>query len=300
MSQQRFINFGDTVLADRVNSISTAIVAPGVLTGADLSLFDATTITVGPNTVMLTSLLLVEDSATQIPIAPTSEPKDYTIVYEHINQDVQGGVPAQLLLLEGIFQFDSLANTVVVGWVRYPGGSVPLQSTFLIEAPKLQISNPTTFPSDILLPPYLDRIHLQNETPTPGSITATDVYDKPNVKAFLELENAAGTIQTIVHFFPFIVQNLPPERIVGEVSSELGTSATFELVAEDGTVFSASNNAISNTSGLFESREMVVINLDTTKFATERPYFVSVTSQLNPGKKLFISLVGTNGNFLPF
>ncbi len=300
MAQQRFINFGDTVLADRINEISTAIVESGVLSGAEFSLFDNETLSVGPSSVMLPTLLLEESVSTNILIPLTSGAKDYTVVYEHLNQNVQGGVAAQLLLLAGIFSFGDLENTVVLGWIRYPGGSIPLETEFFIEAPKLQILNPTTFPSDIMLPAYLGKIHVQSESPAPGSITQTDVYDKVNFRAFLELENSAASVQTIQHLFPFVVVTTPPDRLITEVSAELGAAVTIELVAEDGTTFSATNNTISNTSNLFEFREMTVEAMDDSKFNPDRPYFVSLTTQLNPGKKAFISLVGTNINFLPF
>jgi hypothetical protein len=308
MAQQRFINFGDTVLADRINEISTAIVESGVLSGAEFSLFDDETLSIGPSSVMLPTLLLEESVSTNILIPLTSGAKDYTVVYEHLNQNVQGGVAAQLLLLEGIFSFEDLENTVVLGWVRYPGGSVPLETEFFIEAPKLQILNPTTFPSDIMLPAYLDKIHVRSESPAPGSITQTDVFDDVkdgfgntiSLRAFLKLENSAASIQTIQHLFPFIVITTPPDRLIAEVSAELGAAVTIELVAEDGTTFSATNNTISNTSNLFEFREMTVESMDDSKFVADRPYFVSLTTQLNPGKKAFISLVGTNINFLPF
>jgi hypothetical protein len=300
MAQQRFINFGDTVLADRINEISTAIVEPGVLSGAEFSLFDTETLSISPHSVMLPTLLMEESVARTILIDLSADAKDYTIVYEHLNQNVQGGVAAQLLLKDGIFSFGELENTVILGWVRYPGGSVPLEIGFFIEAPKLQILNPTTFPSDIMLPAYLDKIYVQDEFDIPDSITQTDVYDKVNTKASLELENTAASIQTIQHFFPFVVVTEPPDRLIAEVSAELGANVTIELVAEDGTVFSATNNVVSNTSNLFEFREMTVIDMDDSLFAPDRPYFVSLTTQLNAGRKAFISLVGTNINPLPF
>jgi len=300
MAQRRFINFGDTVLADRINEISTAIVAPGVLSGAEFTLFDASTLSVGPNKVMLQTLLLVEDTSTLVPVPLTSDAKEYTVVYEHMNTNILGGVPAEIILLEGIFAFDALVDTVVLGWITYPGGSVPLDVSFFIEAPKLQISNPTEFPSDVLLPPYLDTIHVQDQFPTPGTIAQVDQYEPAQTQAFLELENTDTVIETIVHFFPFITKLTPPQRIILEASSELGTSLTAEIVAEDGTVFQATNNTISNTSNIFEFREMAILDLDESKFPPNRPYFVSVTSQLNPGRKVFISIVGTNQNFLPF
>lgn len=300
MAQQRFINFGDTVLATRINQISTAIVEPGVLSGAEFTLFDSETLAIASSRVMLQTLLLEETVSSNIAIPLTADAKDYTIVYEHQNQNIQGGVAAQLLRQDGIFAFGDLENTVILGWVRYPGGSVPLNIQFFIEAPKLRIKNPTIFPSDVLLPPYLQKLHVQKEDPIPGSITQTDVYDKPNTRAFLELENTDASIQSITHFFPFVVDLFPPDRLVAEVSAELGASVTVELVAEDGTVFTASNNIISNTSNLFEFREMTVDDMDDSKFTSNRPYFVSLKSQLNPGRKAFISIVGTNINFLPF
>jgi hypothetical protein len=308
MAQQRFINFGDTVLADRINQISTAIVEAGVLSGAEFSVFDSETLSVGPNSVMLHSLLLEESATTNLTIKPGGSAQDYTVVYEHLNQNVQGGVAAVMDVREGIFSFDDLENTVILGWVRYPGGSVPLVEDFFIEAPKLQITNPTTFPSDIMLPPYLDKIHVESET-TPGAITQTDVWDSAtdelgnitSFRAYLELENTdtSGT-QFIQHLFPFYVVTTPPDRLIAEVSAELSASVTIELIAEDGTVFGATNNKINNTSNLFEFREMTVEAMDDSKFAPNRPYFVSLTTQLNAGKKAFISLVGTNINFLPF
>ncbi len=300
MAQQRFVNFGDTVLATRINQISTAIVESGVLSGAAFSRFDDNTLSVGPNSVMLPTLLLEESVSTHIAIPLSAGPQGYTVVYEHQNQNVQGGVAAQMDLKTGIFSFGDLPNTVILGWVLYPGGSVALNASFFIEAPKLQITNPTTFPSDILLPPYLDKIYVQREWNDPGSITQTDVYDSANWKAFLELENTAVNEQSIQHLFPFVVETTPPDRLIAEVSAELGAGVTIQLIAEDGTVFEAANNVIENTSNLFEFREMVVQDLDDSKFAPDRPYFVSLTTQLADGKKAFISLVGTNINYLPF
>ena len=65
-------------------------------------------------------------------------------------------------------------------------------------------------------------------------------------------------------------------------------------------IFPAENDTITNTSSVFEFREMQVKNIDVRKVAQNRPYFVSLTTQLNPGKKAFISIVGTSSNFLPF
>ena len=302
MAQQRFINFGDTVLAQRINEISTAIVNHGVLSGGTFSVgITNRTLRISPNKVMLNELLLIEDNFTDIlvPIVGTGS-QDFTVVYEHSNQNVQGGVPAIILITEGLFGFDDLDDSTILGWIRYPGGSVPLDTAMFIEAPKLQIKNPEEFPSSVQVPPFLTKIYVQTETPTPGAIVAVDQYDPFNLKAFMELENSAAAINTIQHLFPFISGVEAPNRIILEASVELGASVTASLLSEDGTVFTALDDTITNTSSIFEFREMQVPNVDVTKFAQNRPYFVSISTQLNPGKKAFISIVGTSSNFLPF
>ena len=300
MSQTRFINFGDTVLANRINEISTSIVEPGVLFGGEFSVFDLETLSIAPVSVMLPTLLLKEDAPQNIILPLTSDPEDYTVVYEHINQNIQGGAPANLLLLSGIFAFGDLPNTVILGWIRYPGGSVPLNTSFFIEAPKLRVSNSGSFASNILIPPFLPKIQLNDEFPSPGSITYTDQFDTITKKAYIELTNNAVSIQTIEFYFPFTVLNEAPTRIVAEVSADLGAAVTITLVAEDGTTFSPDDNTISNTSGAFEFRELPIVNLDTSKFSQNRPYYVSASVQLNPTRQARISAIGTNTNFLPF
>ncbi len=301
MAQQRFINFGDTVLAQRVNAISTAIVNHGVLSGGTFSVgITNRTLRVSPNKVMLNELLLIEDNFTDILVdIEGTDPQDFTVLYEHTNQNVQGGVPAILLIVSGLFGFDDLDNSTVLGWVQYPGGSVPLDVTMFIEAPKLEVRNPSEFPSLVQLPPFVPKIYIQSES-TVDAISQQDDYDPFNLKAFMELENVAAAINSIQQLFPFVAGVQAPNRIILEASVELGASVVASLISEDGTVFPAENDTITNTSSIFEFREMQVKNVDVTKFAQNRPYFVSLTTQLNPGKKAFISIVGTSSNFLPF
>lgn len=307
MPQQRYINFGDTVLARRINEISTAIVDKGVLTGANFSVgLTGNSLRVGPNKVMLEELLLIETGNTDLLLGfgnPPTLPQDatdWTIIYEHINQDIQGGVPANMLAVEGIFGFNELANSTVLGWVRYPGGGVPLSAEMFLEAPKLQVRNPQNFSTDIKVPPFVPNIHLISESPSPNSSTQVDKFDVLTLKAFMELTNVSASISTITQYFPFAAGPQPSNRILIEASTDLGASVTVSLVSEDGTVFPAENGTISNTSGLFESREVFVLDVEADKFKENRPFFVSLTTQLNPGRKALISLVGVSSNFLPF
>jgi len=344
MSQTRYINFGDTVLAQRINEIATAIVVPAVLEGADMSVgLGGKTVDLSPHKVMLNDLLLVEDAVLSvfIPTPPaTTLPNtatDYTIVYEHSNQQVQGGVPAILVVKEGILGFDALVDTVVVGWVRWPGNGDTLQQNQLIEAPKLQLTNPSVFPTDVKVPPFVPQvtvdvpastvncagancpvdvvyttsaleangsvplIYTRSEAPTVGAISQGDVFNPTTLEFYLSLENTSPAINTIEHLFPFVAGDNPPTRILIETNVEVGAFVTVALLDTAGNTYPAegSTGTLSNTSGVFEFREVSVPDVDPAFFPPNRQYFVSVTTQLNPAKKAFISLVGASSNFLP-
>jgi hypothetical protein len=344
MSQTRFVNFGDTVLAQRINEISTAIVVPSVLEGADMSVgLGGKSVDLSPHKVMLNELLLVEDAVLNvfIPTPPATtlpmDATDYTIVYEHTNQQVQGGVPALLVVKEGIVGFDDLPNTVVIGWVRWPGNGAELQATQLVEAPKLQITNPSVFPTDVKIPPFVPLVTVdvpastvncagpncpvdvvyttsaleangavpliftRSESPTVGAISQGDVFNPSTLESYLSLENTSPAINTIEHLFPFVAGATPPSRILLEANVEIGAVVTVALLDTEQNLYPAegSTGTLTNTSSLFEFIEVPILNVDATFFPPNRQYFVSVTTQLNPTKKAFISLVGASANFLP-
>jgi hypothetical protein len=307
MAQTRYINFGDTVLAQRINEISTAIVVPSVLTGADMSVgLGGKSVDIAPHKVMLNDLLLIESATTNLVVGATlpADPTDYTIVYEHTNQQIQGGAPAILLIREGLIALNSIADTVVIGWIRWPGTGTQLQTEMFIEAPKLQITNPTEFASDTIVPPFVPVVYTRSESPVVGATTITDVFsalalDAGTIAAWMELDNTSASINTLTQVFPFVSGEQAPNRIILEVNAPLGGSVTAALVDEEGNEYPASNGTITNTASQFEFREMQVLNVDTTKFAQNRPYYVQLATQLNPGKQALISIVGTSSNFLP-
>lgn len=311
MAQTRYVNFGDTVLAQRINEISTSIVVPAVLSGASLSVgLGGKSVDISPHKVMLNELLLIEDATTNLVVAPTLpvDPTDYTIVYEHNNQQVQGGVPAILLIREGLVGFDSSPNTVVLGWIRWPGSGTALQQEMFIEAPKLQITNPSVFPADTVVPPFVPRIYVRAETPGTGATTTQDVFDSAAFEsgaigaAHMELDNTSASINSITHLFPFVAGIEAPNRVIIEANVPLGGTVSVSLVDEEGTEYvpvSLSDGSITNTASQFEYREVQILNVDITKFTQNRPFYVQVVTLLNPGKQAQISIVGASSNFLP-
>lgn len=132
MSQRRFVNFGADANASTVKTINSILAAPQVLR-ATAPFFQASApdqLVVRPHSVIFESGMLLDEDETLAFTVPTSfSAADYTLLYEHIDEDIIGGTAATIELRGGLL--DAVPNTVILGWVRYPGGSVQLDPTML-------------------------------------------------------------------------------------------------------------------------------------------------------------------------
>lgn len=132
MSQRRFVNFGADANASTVKTINSVLAAPQVLR-ATAPFFQASSpdqLVVRPHSVVFESgMILDEDETLAFTVPTTFGSQDYTLLYEHVDEDIIGGTAATIELRGGLV--NNLPNTVVLGWVRYPGGSVPIDATML-------------------------------------------------------------------------------------------------------------------------------------------------------------------------
>jgi hypothetical protein len=118
--------------------------------------------------------------------------------------------------------------------------------------------------------------------------------------AHLLLNNTSASINTITHLFPFVSGSEAPNRIIIEANVPLGGTVTVSLIDEEGNEYlPVSGGSIANTGSMYVYREVQILNVDATQFTQNRPFYVQIITQLNPGKQAMISLLGTSSNFLP-
>jgi hypothetical protein len=133
-----------------------------------------------------------------------------------------------------------------------------------------------------------------------GDVVLEDFFNPLDLKSSLTLTNPSVSVGAeIVNLVPFAAGLQAPNRLILEAKAPLGGSVEISLVDEEGNEYLAENPQITNTAGQFEYREMLVINVDTTKFAQNRPYYVKLLTKLNSSTQAEISIVGTSSNFLP-
>lgn len=132
MSQRRFVNFGADANASNVKTINSILAAPQVMraTAPFLQASAPDQLIVRPHSVVFESgMMLDEDETLAFTVPTTFGSADYTLLYEHVDEDIIGGTAATIELRGGLL--NNLPDTVILGWVRYPGGSVQLDNTML-------------------------------------------------------------------------------------------------------------------------------------------------------------------------
>lgn len=141
MSQKRFLNFGTTADAGKTKAIVQQLFGAQLLRG-DVPFFSTLPpdqLIIQPHAVVFDSgLVLVEDEVVAVTVVTGSPSANYTIYYEHIDEDQIGGAAATLRTVGGLQT--SITNGVVLGWVVYPGGAVPLDNTMAFPAVEAQVN----------------------------------------------------------------------------------------------------------------------------------------------------------------
>jgi len=136
--QGRFFDYGKTYTAPQYNAARHGITATGPYRGFGLSA-DAS-----DNIVIALGYGVLEDGfewsedgnnlisfAAYIPLGAA----DYTVCAVHVDRQILGGVSVTYEVRAGILT--STADGAVLGWVRYPGGAIPLATAHLQKAPNL-------------------------------------------------------------------------------------------------------------------------------------------------------------------
>lgn len=135
MVQKRFNNFGTSADAGKTKDMNQQLFAPAVLRADTPGILAAppSQVILQPHSVIFPSgLILVEDEAISVDITTGFSSADFTISYEHTDVDQIGGAAAVLRVDSGLLQV--VTNGVILGWVKYPGGSVPIDASMIFIA----------------------------------------------------------------------------------------------------------------------------------------------------------------------
>jgi len=104
---------------------------------------------VSPGSALLPSgVVLKKTNLSSVTFSTSAQKRVYTLVWQHSHTNVIGGSAESLVLIQGYYTNTDLATTsedgfispvdtsLVIGWIRYPGSSVPLNQDHVIQSPR--------------------------------------------------------------------------------------------------------------------------------------------------------------------
>jgi hypothetical protein len=236
MTQKRIQDFGSPVVASSLKKINSAFVPPGILKGFEFLADSPSRLRVNPGVALTNQgVLIIEDEFKYLTLVNTSTPVDYTVFYDHNDQDVSGGVAANLTIQQGLLTA-SVIKGVILGYIRYPGGATPLSSSHFIQQPPLQIGSvqPKRETADWLIP-IKSKGYMVTGT-TGGVITITDTFDisgsKPEM--YVRFRNNALVSGAVTLTFPFKVNDLPYANLQMLIGTDVNASLTPSIIDSTG------------------------------------------------------------------
>lgn len=141
MSQQRILVYGQLIETDDLPTAVANLMAPGRLTGMNFSVSSVDSMYISGGSCLLPDGIIVVENETKTLLIPTSSfAATYTIMYQLEDTTTLGGSPAILTLVNGYLRQENLTDAVIIGWVNYPGGAIPLNASMFIQPSYVRIT----------------------------------------------------------------------------------------------------------------------------------------------------------------
>lgn len=186
MVQTRYIVFGSLVETDDLPTVVANLFYPGRYVGTDFEVAGVDLLRVTSGSVLLPDgVLIIEDEAKNLVLPLPSFAASYTIAYQLEDSSILGGSPAILRVLPGLLRQDDFTNndTTVIGWLQYPGGSVPLNESYFSQPAPLRVQPSTAAFYQSSLAPFPQAVRPSAEIPGSYGMVTTPVSDMGAVYA---------------------------------------------------------------------------------------------------------------------
>lgn len=238
MSQKRIQDYGSPVVAQSLKSLIKSIITSAILDGNEFIVEGSDRVRINPGScVTHQGVIIIEDEPKILTIVNSSNPVDYTIYYSHSDADVTGGVAAILTLDTGILSPDDV-DGAILGYVRYPGGGVPLLQSHFIQPNILRIGDVAPSKQNVRwLMPIRNQGFMTTAT-SGGAISLTDTYDTSGSKPemYLRIRNNSGSIGSITLTFPFKVGEEPLSLLQLVLGTDVNAIVTPKFIDSVGTL----------------------------------------------------------------
>ena len=297
MTQRRIQDFGSPIVASSLKKMNSSYTKAARLSGFAFSVDGPDRLRINPGTAVTNrGVLIIEDEPKFLNIVNTSSPTDYTVYYDHTDQDVTGGVAAALTLAAGLLT-PAVVSGVILGYVRYPGSSAPLATSHFVQPPELQIGRVTPTKEDAhWIVPVNSADYLVTGS-SGGAIDITSVWDISGTKPemYMKFRNNSLSTGTKTIVIPFKVGGGPYALLQLALATDINAALTPSIIDSAGNteVLSA---AFSGTPAL--TLHSVVLPRTLTQTPNTLIY-LQLQTQMAVGREVKLQALGLNTYNLP-
>lgn len=169
--------------------------------GHQVTVTDINTVSVSPGVSCTADGVLIEnEDAQELHVPTTAAANDYTVVMSHVLTRIAGGSPATPALINGLLT--EYLGHPILAWIQYPGGSVPLDDSFITMAARSD-PNPLAlgtwdraFPSAEIRLPHRDMALYSTGANLAVTSAFNDVLDDGLTVPTTKVSNAGVATQT--------------------------------------------------------------------------------------------------------
>jgi hypothetical protein len=243
--QKRYLDSGTPYTWEAWCALHANMAYPGVYSGLDLSPASTGDLQLAAGSFLIpVGILVVETASFTLPIAgfPPALATDYTVYsrYQPVALGLTGGGPVTYGITASLLSSPPYPDSIILGWIRHPGGGIPLYTSMVTSAPKLNPWNLLRLAIDqrpIRLTPPQFQVTLG--TGTNHTITYVDPYVEAKFSSPLGTPVTTATLARIA--FPVLNGAVPykvrvksalpaPLAVQATVRDSLGTSVITDTI----------------------------------------------------------------------
>lgn len=297
--QKILIALGDTVTSGAIQDILKALAVPAILDGYNLTAPESDQISVSPGVALTDSgVLIYEDEIRVIQFTPTVQPGNYTLYYRYVPSQNFGGNPASLEIENGLIPETLFTNGVLLGWLKYPGGSVPLANSMFVSAKRIKIDSPPITQDGVYLNQYAPFSYDLTRTFNSGPfLSISEAYDGTLKAPITNIQNTGGSTNNSKFIYPFQISPEGLGKIRLEFAITSAASVTITLIKSDGTVV----NPLETNFFINQTMDDVQLSFDqSNNFVPNDVAYVQFDLAINPGNVFTLKAIGHSAFTEPF
>jgi hypothetical protein len=299
MVQRRIADYGAPIPASHIKSVLRAITPSKVLDGFRFSVASPNRMRISPGAAVTdVGVMILEDEAQTLTVTNSSLATNYTVYYLHNDVDVTGGLPATLVLEPGVLDPADISG-VILGYIKYPGGAVPLSSVHFIQTEPVKLGStlPNQYRTDTIFPYHSGAYFVRNQV---GTIALTHEYEYTtgvSVNSFLRVRNTqtigSATIELV---FPYMIKENPFGRLLMGLSVDVNATMAVNIIDNSATYYT------------LNSLPLTGLSLQTLAFAIPNEaeqssgsmFYVSLQVGLAAGKECKVQYLSLSDYNLPY